>query len=80
MEEDQIPYKVGTLIEDLGKLGVIVRVIKNGALQTKMALINWRLNYEIYYFDGMVTIMGHETFNRLIDNNSIKVLVEVQQL
>ena len=49
--------EVGTLIEDIGKLGVISRVITSGTLQTNNDLIKWRNNYEIYYADGTIAIM-----------------------
>jgi MOSC domain-containing protein YiiM len=53
--------EVGTLIEDMGKLGVISRVITSGTLQTNNDLIKWRNNYEIYYADGTIAIMGEST-------------------
>jgi len=65
---------VGTLIEDLGKIGVISKVFKHGALNSEMPLINWRLNYEIYYQDSVVTIMGEETILRLIEEGKIIIL------
>ena len=71
-------YKVGTLIEDMGKIGVIYRIIEAGTLKVKHTLINWRFNYEIYYFDGGVTVMGHNTLKRLVDNGSVKVVNEKQ--
>ena len=66
--------KVGTLILDNGKIGIVVKVIKSGSLQTPNPLINWRNNYEIYYFDGDHTVMGTETVNRLINEGRIKVM------
>jgi MOSC domain-containing protein YiiM len=66
--------EVGTLIEDMGKLGVISRVITSGTLQTNNDLIKWRNNYEIYYADGTVAIMGETTLHRLIKKGDIKLL------
>ena len=43
--------KEGTLIEDMGKLGIISKVITSGTLKTDNDLIKWRNNYEIYYAD-----------------------------
>ena len=59
-------YNVGTLIWDMGKIGVICRLIETGKLNTANAMINWRFNYEIYYVDGTITVMGHDTLERLI--------------
>jgi MOSC domain-containing protein YiiM len=66
--------EVGTLIEDMGKLGVISRVITSGTLQTNNDLIKWRNNYEIYYADGTIAIMGETTLHRLIKKGDIKLL------
>jgi MOSC domain-containing protein YiiM len=66
--------EVGTLIEDMGKLGVISRVITSGTLQTNNDLIKWRNNYEIYYADGTIAIMGEATLHRLIKKGDIKLL------
>ena len=67
-------YRVGTLIKDMGKIGVIYRTIEMGILKTKSALINWRFNYEIYYFDGGITVMGHDTLNRLIQCGTFEIV------
>ena len=64
----------GTLIEDMGKLGVIYRVIESGTLNTALPVINWRTNYEIYYCDGVITIMGHLTLKRLLESEAIKIV------
>jgi len=66
--------EVGTLIEDMGKLGVISRVITSGTLQTNNDLIKWRNNYEISYADGTIAIMGESTLHRLIKKGDIKLL------
>jgi MOSC domain-containing protein YiiM len=66
--------EVGTLIEDMGKLGVISRVITSGTLQTNNDIIKWRNNYEIYYADGTIAIMGEGTLHRLIKKGDIKLL------
>ena len=67
-------YEVGTLIKDKGKIGVIYRTIETGTLKTKSSLVNWRFNYEIYYFDGGITIMGHDTLRRLIEGGDVNVV------
>lgn len=67
-------YKVGTLLDDMGKLGVISRVIRSGSLEVDMPLIKWRINYEVYYQDGIISIIGHETLSRLVEEKKIRVL------
>jgi|TARA_R110001583_G_scaffold21444_5_gene81443 MOSC domain-containing protein YiiM len=69
-----IQYKLGTLICDMGKIGVICRLIQTGKLQTEANILNWQFNYEIYYVDGTITIMGHKTLLRLIESNTIELL------
>ena len=71
---DQNRYKIGTLIDDKGKIGVIYRVIEAGTLDTAAAIIDWRLNYEIYYLDGTITIMGHETISRLLQLGTFRFI------
>jgi len=66
--------EVGTLIEDMGKMGVISRVITSGTLQTNNDIIKWRNNYEIYYADGTIAILGESTLHRLIQRGDIKLL------
>ena len=66
--------KVGTLIEDMGKMGVISKVLTSGTLEVDNDLIKWRNNYEIYYSDGTVSILGESTLHRLIEKGDIKVL------
>ena len=66
--------KVGMLIEDMGKLGVITKVITSGTLKTDNELIKWRNNYEIFYSDGTVAILGESTLHRLISKGDVKIL------
>lgn len=66
--------KVGTLIEDMGKLGIVTKVITSGTLKTDNELIKWRNNYEIFYSDGTIAILGESTINRLILKGDIKIL------
>ena len=68
--------EIGTLILDNGKIGIIVNVIKSGSLKTSASIINWRENYEIYYFDGHATVIGTETVNRLIKEGKIVVITD----
>ena len=66
--------KVGTLIEDMGKVGVITKVITSGTLKTDNEIIKWRNNYEIYYSDGTVAILGEGTLHRLIAKGDVKLI------
>jgi hypothetical protein len=66
--------KVGTLIKDMGKLGVITKVIQSGSLNVEHPIIKWRINYEIYYDDGSFSIMGAATLRRLIKNGDIEII------
>jgi len=72
--ESKPKYCVGTLIQDMGKVGVISKVIQSGALKTEVAAIKWRLNYEISYIDGDIQVMGEKTFIRLVEAKVIKIL------
>jgi len=67
-------YPVGTLLEDMGKVGIISKIIQAGALKTEYTSIKWRLNYEISYIDGDVQVIGHWTFIKLVDQGVIKIL------
>jgi hypothetical protein len=66
--------KVGTLILDNSKVGVVTKVITSGTLHTEYDLIKWRNNYEIYYDDGTFSIIGEATLHRLIIRGDIKLL------
>ena len=66
--------KVGTLIRDMGKLGIITRVIQSGNLNFENPIIKWRLNYEIYYSDGKISIIGGETLKRLVGKGEVEIL------
>ena len=66
--------KVGTLIKDMGKIGIVTRVIQSGSLNVEHPIIKWRVNYEIYYDDGSFSIMGAATLTRLIKSGDIEIL------
>tara|TARA_Y100000310_G_scaffold322737_1_gene382134 strand:+ start:142 stop:363 length:222 start_codon:yes stop_codon:yes gene_type:complete len=66
--------EVGTLIEDMGKIGIIVRIIQSGTMDIELPLIKWRVNYELFYQDGMITIMAEKTMERLIEDHRIKII------
>ncbi len=73
-EESNTLCEVGTLISDTGKLGVVTRILKTGALQTEFSLIKWRVNYEICYLDGDIQIIGESTLDKLIKQGVIILL------
>ncbi|MHA2401937.1 MAG: hypothetical protein ACXADH_03015 [Candidatus Kariarchaeaceae archaeon] len=66
-------FKVGTLIQDKNRVGIIYREIKQGTW-TDQPLFNWKTNYEIYYDDGSICIMGEDTLLRLIEVKQITIL------
>ena len=70
-------FKVGTLIQDKNRVGIIYREIKQGTW-TDQPLFNWKTNYEIYYDDGSICVMGEDTLLRLIDLEQITIL-EIQK-
>ena len=69
-------FKIGTLISDKGKIGIIYRQIDSGDLDIIYNSIKWRLNYEIYYLNGDIVVMGAHTLRRLINNKQIKIIKE----
>ncbi len=73
MESNSLPFKVGSLIRDGDKIGIIYREIKSGTW-TEEPLFNWRTNYEIYYDDGSVCVMGSDTIHRLINSGKIELI------
>ena len=66
--------KVGMLLEDMGKMGIITKVITSGTLKTDNEIIKWRNNYEIFYADGTMAILGETTLHRLIEKGDVKIL------
>ena len=72
-------YKVGTLIKDREDIAVIYRIIEVGELSVDIPILNWNLNYEIYYFNGNITIMSHGSLSRLINKGVMKILGQMEQ-
>lgn len=67
--------KVGTIILDDNKLGVITNEIKSGTWSEE-PLFNWTTSYEIKYADGDVCIMTESSFKRLVTRGKIIILGE----
>ena len=69
-------WDAGTVIEDMGKIGIISKVLPYGAMNTEVEAIKWRNNYEISYIDGDVQVIGETTFTKLVNRGDIKILNE----
>ena len=72
-ETTSLVFSIGTLIRDGEKIGIIYREIKQGTWSNQ-PLFNWRTNYEIYYDDGSICVMGLDTLERLISDGKIELL------
>ena len=66
--------KVGTLILDHNKIGIITKIITSGTLNTDNDIIKWRNNYEVYYYDGTFSIIGEATLHKLIKRGEVKII------
>ncbi len=67
-------WKAGTLVEDMGKVGIISKIIPYGAMNTSINAIKWRTNYEITYVDGDIQVIAETTFAKLVSRGDIKIL------
>ena len=65
--------KVGTLIKDRDKIGIITKVIEVGQLNTEVPIISWRANYEITYTDGTTLLLSCKALNAMIHNGVVEV-------
>jgi len=70
--------KVGTIILDSGKAGIIINEIKSGTWSDE-PWFNWTTSYEIKYFDGDTCIMTSNSLHRLIQNGKIEVLEDKEE-
>lgn len=71
MKKDAL--KVGTLIRDNKKLGIITKVIEVGQLNAKVPIISWRANYEITYTDGSTLLVSCKALEAMIANDVVKI-------
>jgi hypothetical protein len=69
-------WQEGTLIEDMGKVGIITKVLPYGTMNTSVDAIKWRNNYEVSYIDGDVQVIAESTFIKLVNRGDIKILNE----
>ena len=77
MKEGEIKYKIGTLVIDSGRLGVIAAYYPRGSVDFGNAKqINWRDNYHLYFLKGKSYIMGTVAFERLVNKGTIKIIAE----
>jgi len=65
--------KIGTLINDNGKIAVISKVIEIGQLKPEIKYISWRANYEITYADGSVLVMSCKALEGMINNGVVEI-------
>mgnify|MGYP003122605274 CR=1 FL=1 len=77
MTETEIKYKVGTLLNDNGRLGVILAYYPQGSTSFENCKkINWRDNYHLYFLKGKSYIIGTHAFDRLVAKGTIKIIVK----
>lgn len=75
MENDSFTkWPAGTLIEDMGKVAIISKVLPYGAMNTDIGAIRWRKNYELTYIDGDVQVIAETTFIKLVKRGDIKII------
>lgn len=72
--EQKTKWPAGTVLEDMGKLGIISNILPYGTMNTEISAIKWRTNYEITYIDGDVQVIAETTFIKLVDKGDIKIL------
>jgi len=65
--------KVGTLIKDHDKIGIITKVVEVGQLDAKVPIISWRANYEITYTDGTTLLLSCRALDQMIANGVVKI-------
>jgi len=69
----KIEIKVGSMIIDDGKLGIITNEIKSGTWSEE-PWFDWTTSYEIKYADGDICIMTETSLRRLIEKGKIQIL------
>ena len=65
--------KVGTLIKDHNRIGVISKVVEVGQLDAKVPIISWRANYEITYTDGTTLLVSCRALEQMIQNGVVEI-------
>ena len=65
--------KIGTLIRDHERIGVVTKVIEVGQLDAKVPIISWRANYEITYTDGTTLLLSCKALEAMIENGVVEI-------
>ncbi len=65
--------KVGTLIRDHNRIGIISKVVEVGQLDTKVPIISWRANYEITYTDGTTLLLSCKALENMTRNGVVEI-------
>ena len=72
--ETDLSWGVGTVIEDMGKVAIITKILPYGTMDTDIDAIKWRTNYELTYVDGDVQVIAKSTFQKLVQRGDIVIL------
>ncbi len=72
---DKPELKVGTIIIDNGKMGIISAVVENGVWK-EYGPFSLQKSFEIKYFDGLVTLMAEHTILKLMELGKIEVIAQ----
>ena len=67
--------KVGTLLTDNGKMGIISKVVEIGQLRPEVPIVSWRANYEITYVDGTTLLLSCKALEAMV-RNGVVILLE----
>jgi hypothetical protein len=65
--------KVGTLIKDHNRIGIISKVVEVGQLNTRVPIISWRANYEVTYTDGTTLLVSCKALESMIKNGVVEI-------
>jgi hypothetical protein len=63
--------KVGTLLTDNGKMGIISKVVEIGQLRPEIPIVSWRANYEITYVDGTILLLSCKALEAMVRNGVV---------
>lgn len=63
--------KVGTLLTDNGKMGIISKVVEIGQLRPEVPIVSWRANYEITYVDGTILLLSCKALEAMVKNGVV---------
>lgn len=64
--------KIGTIIIDLDKYGIVTSIIQSGSWSNDSLKLS--KTFEIKYIDGVVSVMSEKTMRRLLDGGQIVVV------